>query len=79
MTDERPPSVARKPYPPGTEVEIQNQLDRTWSAGFVVESLAGNGRYFISRTSDGTVLPTEIGPNALRRVKKRAKNSMWWV
>ncbi|HUW04266.1 MAG TPA: hypothetical protein VMW08_18070 [Acidimicrobiales bacterium] len=79
MTDESAPSVARKPYPPGTDVEIRNQFDRAWSSGFVVESLAGNGRYFISRTSDGTVLPTEFPPSAVRRVKNRAKNSMWWV
>ena len=79
MTVDGPPATGRKPYPPGTEVEIRNQLDRSWSGGFVVESLAGNGRYFISRTSDGAVLPSEFPPSAVRRVKKRAKNSMWWV
>lgn len=79
MSDETTAPVSRKPYTPGTEVEIRNQLDRTWSGGFSVASLAGNGRYFIARASDGAVLPAEFGPSEVRRVKKRSKNSMWWV
>ena len=79
MTDEPTPPHGRRPYPPGTEVEIRNQFDRSWSAGFVIESLAGNGSYFVARTSDRTVLPTEFAPTEVRRVKRRSNNSMWWV
>ena len=76
---EPPPPTTRAPYPPGTEVEIRNQFDRAWSEGFVVESVAGDGGYFIARRSDGTVLPTEFAASEVRRVRKRSKNSMWWV
>lgn len=70
---------ARAPYPPGTRVELRNHFDRTWSDGFVVDSLVGNGNYFIARTSDGSVLPTEITPADVRRERKRSKNTMWWT
>lgn len=79
MTDELTTRPTRQPYAPGTAVEIRNQFDRSWSSGFVVESLAGNGNYFVARSSDGSVLPAEFGPSDVRRVKKKSKNSMWWV
>ncbi len=79
MTDSPTPPTTRRPYPPGTEVEIRNQFDRAWSGGFVIESLAGNGNYFVARGSDRTVLPSEFAPTEVRRVKRRSNNSMWWV
>lgn len=70
---------SRQQYPPGTEVEIRNKLDRVWSDGFRVVCAAGEHSYRIARNSDGSELPTVIDQADVRRPRKRSKNSLWWV
>lgn len=60
---------------PGTKVEVRNPLDRSWSAGFVVEQMTERG-YLLRRRSDGSVLPRALPVEAVRRERR---NSMWWV
>lgn len=59
---------------PGTEVEVQNALDRSWSTGFVVSQITDSG-YILRRASDDTELPR---PMPFETVRHKRRN-MWWV
>lgn len=76
MSDGRSAPASRSPYAAGTAVEVRSQFDRSWSDGFVIDSVTDEGRYRVRRQSDGTVLPVELDPADVRRVRK---NSMWWI
>jgi hypothetical protein len=58
----------------GTKVEVRTGFDDSWSSGFAVESLEGDG-YRLRRRSDDQVLPVVFDPTQVRRERK---NSMWW-
>lgn len=58
----------------GTKVDVRTGFDRSWASGFHVEEATDEG-YRVRRRSDGTVLPTVIPAEDVRRERK---NSMWW-
>jgi hypothetical protein len=78
---EDPPMDAPTPeprpgaYPASTRVEVRNNFDGSWSKGFEVAEVTGQG-YFIRRASDGSVLPTEF---AATEVRKERRRNNWWV
>ena len=59
----------------GARVEVRNQFDGSWSAGFEVAAHTGSG-YRIRRRSDGSVLPADFDDEDVRRERR---NSMWWI
>jgi hypothetical protein len=59
---------------PGTEVEVQNALDRSWSTGFVVTQITDSG-YILRRASDDSELPRPMPFEAVRHKRR----NMWWV
>lgn len=58
----------------GTRVEVRTGFDRSWSAGFEVESATEHG-YRVRRRTDGQVLPATFTNDDVRR---EHNNSMWW-
>jgi hypothetical protein len=60
---------------PGTEVEVRNAFDRSWSTGFVVSQITDAG-YILRRASDQSELPRPVPFDAVRHQRR---NSMWWV
>ena len=62
--------------PPGTRVEVRNRFDGSWARGFVVASVDDDGRYRITRRSDGDVLPTTFDRDDVRRERRR---ETWWI
>ena len=61
---------------PGTRIEVRSRFERSWSRGFEVAEVLGDGRYLVRRLSDGRVLPTEFDEDDVRAEKKNA--GMWW-
>jgi len=51
--------------PKGTRVRVRNTLG-SWAGGFEVEGVDQAG-YLLRRVSDGALLPTPIGPSAVKR------------
>jgi hypothetical protein len=70
-TERRLPDLA-----PGTRVEVRNRFDGSWSRGFVVDGAEEDGRYRITRRSDGELLPTAFDREDVRRERRR---QTWWV
>ncbi|MGI8755319.1 MAG: hypothetical protein ACR2MB_05560 [Acidimicrobiales bacterium] len=58
----------------GTRVEVRTGFDRSWAAGFEVESATEDG-YRVRRRTDGQVLPATFATDDIRR---EHNNSMWW-
>ena len=71
-----PGTERRLALPPGTRVEVRNRFDGSWGRGFVVASADDDGRYHITRQSDGDVLPTAFDREDVRRERRR---QTWWV
>jgi hypothetical protein len=61
---------------PGTRVEVRNRFDGSWARGFVVAATDEDGRYRITRQSDGDLLPTAFDREDVRRERSR---QTWWV
>lgn len=52
-------------------IEIWSTFAETWCSGFEVASIERTGnatKYWVRRTSDGTVLPVPIDPDHVRRL-----------
>jgi hypothetical protein len=60
----------------GTKVEVRNRFDGSWGPGFVVAGTDEDGRYRITRQSDGDLLPTAFEREDVRRERSR---QTWWV
>ena len=60
----------------GTRVEVRNRFDGSWGRGFVVAGTDEDGRYRITRQSDGHLLPTAFDREDVRRERSR---QTWWV
>ena len=60
----------------GTKVEVRNRFDGSWGPGFVVAGNDEDGRYRITRQSDGELLPTAFSHEDVRRARSR---QTWWV
>jgi hypothetical protein len=54
---------------------VRTGFDQSWTDGFEVAELAEWG-YRIRRLSDGTILPHEFDPDAVRKERRR---ETWWV
>ena len=70
-TERRLPALAA-----GTKVEVRNRFDGSWARGFVVAATDEDGRYRITRQSDGDLLPTAFDREDVRRERSR---QTWWV
>jgi hypothetical protein len=57
--------MSDRPLRAETQVEVRNQLDWSWSGGFVVASVEA-GRYRLRRLSDGATLPVSFDEHDLR-------------
>lgn len=62
--------------PAGTRVEVRNRFDGRWAPGFEVAGVDDDGRYRITRRSDGDQLPTPFERADIRRERTR---QTWWV
>ena len=61
----------------GARVEVRTGFDRSWSKGFVIESVDVDADgYRLRRRSDKTVLP---GVFAAADVRSEHRSSMWWI
>ena len=60
----------------GTRVEVRNQFTQRWSRGFVVSAVV-DGRYELTRMSDGEVLPVTFDSDLVRMERK--KQGLWWA
>jgi hypothetical protein len=69
-------SGGRTPLEPGTEIEVRNRFDRSWSTGFEVAEIV-DGRYRILRLSDGSTLPEMFDRDDVRR-RRRPRQGFWW-
>lgn len=49
----------------GDRVEVHTRFNNTWVTGFEIAAVVGSG-YRLSRTSDGTVLPSVTSESDLR-------------
>jgi hypothetical protein len=70
-TERRLPALAV-----GTKVDVRNRFDGSWAPGFVVTGVDDEGRYRITRQSDGDVLPSTFDRDDVRRERRR---QTWWV
>ena len=59
----------------GMRVEVRRRFDQHWARGFEVIEATATG-YRLKRLSDGMELPTEFGPEDVRRERRR--QGMWW-
>lgn len=75
MTEVGDDTAAPKRHVPGTRVEVRTAFDGTWARGFEVVDFH-DGKYQISRRSDGMVLPV---PFEAHDVRREHRNSMWWM
>jgi serine/threonine protein kinase HipA of HipAB toxin-antitoxin module len=62
--------------PVDTRVEVRNRFDGSWAPGFTVAGIDDDGRYQVTRRSDGASLPTTFARDDIRRERSR---QTWWV
>lgn len=71
LLDHQPDTRSDLGLPVGAQVEVQNRFDGTWSGGFAVEELVGDGfeglaACRIRRISDSVVLPAVLPRSRVR-------------
>jgi len=69
------PEETRHPYTAGTQVQVRNRFNRSWSSGFEVadEQTEDDVRtYRLRRRSDRSVLPASFPFFELRRDREKA-------
>jgi hypothetical protein len=70
-----PDPTARSPLAPGTQVDLRNRYQGTWTRGFEVAEATEEG-YRIRRLSDGVVLSELFSRDDVRR--QRSRQGFWW-
>jgi hypothetical protein len=65
----------RTPLAPGTQVDVRNRYQGTWTRGFEVAEITPEG-YRIRRLSDGSILGELFSRDDVRR--QRSRQGFWW-
>ena len=68
-------TLSPAPMDPGTKVDVRNTLDGSWTHGFEIVEVVGDG-YRVRRSSDQRVLPR---PLSTADVRREHRSSMWWI
>jgi hypothetical protein len=70
-----PDPNARSPLAPGTQVDVRNRYQGTWTRGFEIAEATPEG-YRIRRLSDGSILGELFSRDDVRR--QRNRQGFWW-
>jgi hypothetical protein len=65
----------RSPLAPGTQIDVRNRYQGTWTRGFEVAEITPDG-YRIRRLSDGSILSELFSRDDVRR--QRSRQGFWW-
>ena len=65
------PTATTEDLVAGAQVEVRTHFQANWASGFEVESIQPDG-VRLRRRSDGSVLPTVMGTNDVRRPVRTA-------